>query len=225
MSGPVQVRRTTDVPRGLPSALPPGETLLWEGGPEWRSIAVRALHCRKVAFYFALLTAAVLVRGIAEDLPGTAFGVVVLAIMGCLAVGLLAAFAWMVGRTTVYTITDRRVVLKIGVALGITLNLPFTKIVSAQLRTHRDGTGDIPLTLEGMTRIGFATLWPHVRPWQTRPVQPMLRAIADPAHVARLLADALLAHTEAADAAEAAEAAEAAPPAPATPVEPMLVEG
>lgn len=218
MSGPVQVRRTSNVPNGLPSALPPGETMLWQGAPEWRSIAVRALHCRKVAFYFALLTAVVLVRGVAEDLPGTAFGVVVLAAMGSLAVGLLAGFAYMVGRTTVYTITDRRVVMKIGVALGITLNLPFTKIVAAQLRTHRDGTGDIPLTLEGMTRIGFATLWPHVRPWQTRPVQPMLRAVANPAHVARLLTEALLAHaTPAAPEPDAEPAAQTA--------EPVLVEG
>ena len=33
---------------GLPAALPDGERLLGQGTPEWRALAVRALHVRKV---------------------------------------------------------------------------------------------------------------------------------------------------------------------------------
>ena len=40
---------------GLPAALPAGESLLWQGKPQWRSLAIRALHARKVAIYFLIL--------------------------------------------------------------------------------------------------------------------------------------------------------------------------
>ena len=40
------------------------------------------------------------------------------------AVAILAAMAWGYSWTTVYTITSRRVVMRAGVALPITINLP-----------------------------------------------------------------------------------------------------
>jgi len=43
--------------RGLPASLPEGETLLWQGHPEWRSLALRAFHVGHVAVYFAALAA------------------------------------------------------------------------------------------------------------------------------------------------------------------------
>ena len=42
---------------GLPSALPAGERVVWQGAPDWRSLAVHAFHVRKVAIYFALMLA------------------------------------------------------------------------------------------------------------------------------------------------------------------------
>ena len=43
--------------RGLPEPLPPGETVLWQGSPDWLLLARRAFHVRKVAVYFGLLLA------------------------------------------------------------------------------------------------------------------------------------------------------------------------
>jgi hypothetical protein len=31
---------------GLPAELPAGETMIWQGRPQWRSLAVRAFHIR-----------------------------------------------------------------------------------------------------------------------------------------------------------------------------------
>ena len=45
-----------------------------------------------------------------------------------LAIGIALVFAWASARTTVYTITNRRVVMRFGIALPMTLNLPFTLI-------------------------------------------------------------------------------------------------
>ena len=81
--------------------------------------------------------------------------------------------------------------MRIGIALQINLNLPFKRILSAELKAHRDGTGDIPLQLAGDQRIAYFLLWPHARPWQVRAPQPMLRSIGDADKVAQLLAQAL----------------------------------
>ena len=43
--------------RGLPEYLPEGETLLWQGQPGWRSMALRVFHVRSIGLYFGLLVA------------------------------------------------------------------------------------------------------------------------------------------------------------------------
>jgi hypothetical protein len=42
---------------GLPSDLPPGERVVWQGAPDWKRLAIHAFHVRKVALYFALMLA------------------------------------------------------------------------------------------------------------------------------------------------------------------------
>ena len=62
---------------------------------------------------------------------------------------------------------------------------------SAGLRRLRDGTGDITfLPVEG-TKVYWLMLWPHVRPFNFRRVQPLLRGIDDPDSVARLLVNVI----------------------------------
>ena len=176
---------------GLPGPLPAGETLLWQGAPDWRVLLRRALHVRLVIGYFAILMACCLFGAVSHGSYFMWFSLVTLAALAPLVVGMQALFAYLVARTTVYTVTDKRVVLKLGVALSMSINLPFKAIEAANLRLYPDGSGDIPILLEGLTRIGFTQLWPHVRPWRMNRVQPMLRAIPDARRVAQLLAAAL----------------------------------
>jgi hypothetical protein len=174
---------------GLPGPLPEGENLLWQGSPDWRRLALEALHLRFVMIWFAvlLLWAAVSGSG-ASGIMGT------LAAAGA-AVGLIAFLAWAMARSTIYSITSRRVVLRYGVALPKCINVPFTLIEEAGLRRFRDGTGDLPLQLclRKGDRLGWAMLWPHARPWKISRPQPMLRAVPDADQVASLLSRALLA--------------------------------
>ena len=56
--------------RGLPGDLPEGETILWQGAPNWLTLAEQAFHVRAVAAYFALmllwrLTAGAVIGGVA----------------------------------------------------------------------------------------------------------------------------------------------------------------
>lgn len=178
---------------GLPEALPKGESILWQGGPRTLAVARHVLHADGLAAYFALLFAWQFATGLHDHEAPAAIAAhaAPLALSVALLSFLIGSFAWMVARTTVYTITDRRVVMRIGVVLNVTLNLPFSAIASADLRRHGAGAGDIALTLAGNDRLAWLQLWPHVRPWQLRHPRPMLRALPDAPAVGRLLAQAL----------------------------------
>jgi hypothetical protein len=188
--------------RGLPGDLPAGETILWQGAPQWAALAVHALHVRFVTLYFAALIVAQGLNATLSGAPRAAPAIVLgealwTALAGLAAVGLLCLFAWLVARSSVYTITNRRVVLRVGVAISKAVNLPFAIIEGAALRQHAAGAGDIPLKLKAGTRAGYLLLWPHVRPWRFAEPEPMLRAIPNAAGVAAILAEALGAHARA----------------------------
>ena len=208
---------------GLPEELPRGERLLWQGAPDWRVLAVSVFHVRKVALYFGLLMAWRLVSGLSDgESLWTALGATaLLAPLGAAALGLLCGLAWLTARTTLYSITGKRLVVRFGIALPMTVNLPFALIESASLRRRADGSGDIPLILKRGQRIAYLHIWPHVRPWHfTRP-EPMLRGLREVEGVATILGDAL-----AADAGQAAAGqAAAGTPAQARPARPREAGG
>ncbi len=168
--------------RGLPGDLPPGEVIVWQGAPDWRVFARGALFTRWIAAYFAALVA-LAVAG------GSVTAALLTAGAGLAGLGLLALFALLVARTTVYTLTNKRVVLRVGIALDKCINLPLAVIGSADLRPLGGGFGEIALAPTVPHRLGYAVLWPHVRPWRLRRPEPMLRAVPDAAALAALLAE------------------------------------
>lgn len=176
---------------GLPGELPPGERVLWQGKPEWKALARHTFKVRLLAAYFAVFVGLRLVLGLGQD--GKTLALQVLLAVGlaaaCLAV--LCLMAWANARSTIYTITTRRIVMRIGVALPMTWNLPFKRLAAADLKEHREGNGDIALQLTAPNRIAWLHLWPHVQPWHFVKARPTLRTIAEPSRVAALLADAV----------------------------------
>jgi hypothetical protein len=98
--------------------------------------------------------------------------------------------AWMTARTTVYTLTNQRVVMRLGIVLTVTFNLPLSKIAAADLRTLSGGYGDITLALKGEDRIAWVHLWPSVRPWRITKPEPTLRAVANAERLASELSAA-----------------------------------
>ena len=100
--------------------------------------------------------------------------------------------AWLSSRTTQYTITSRRIIMQFGVALPMTLNIPFRILGAAALRSYADGSGDIPIAISGGDQVAYLMLWPHVRPWRTVRTEPMLRSIEDAKHVSEILARAVV---------------------------------
>jgi len=181
--------------RGLPQMLPPGESILWQGAPDFRTAARRVFHVRKLAVYFAALVIWGLVSAVSDGmgLVETLVSVGVLAALSVAGLALVTLFAWGVARTTVYTVTQRRLVMRIGVALPITFNIPFAKIEQAAVKLNDDGSGDIALRLVPGERLAYLVMWPHARPWRFARVEPSLRGLADVEAVAQKLARAVAA--------------------------------
>ena len=163
--------------RGLPERPPEDETILWQGKPDAWALAKSALLFWWVMGYFAFLALWRLVAAIDIMPVGQAVGLsVTFIILGAIVGALLYFTAWVQARATVYTVTNKRVAMRVGAALTITLNLPYTQIGSADVDLRKDGTGTIVLSTLGDVQFAYLVLWPHVRPWRF-PARPALRCI------------------------------------------------
>jgi hypothetical protein len=179
--------------RGLPGVLPEGETILWQGAPRWFDLATEAFHIRAVAGYFTAMLAWRTVEAVAhgEAARTAVLSALSVAPLALAAIGLLAGLAWLNSRTTVYTITNKRVVLRFGAAVPKAINIPFGIIESAALKAAADGAGDVALTLKSPNRLALLHIWPHARPWRLATPQPTLRALPNASAAAGVLADAM----------------------------------
>jgi hypothetical protein len=178
---------------GLPGRLPEGEQVLWQSGPSWRALARHAFHIRLVAVYFSVLVGWRVLGSMmsGHDLRYALVSAASCVLLGALGVALFCLFAWLIARTTTYTITQKRIVLTYGMALPKSLNLPFSAIESADMKLHADGTGDIALRLPAAKRLSYLLLWPHVRAGAQGRAQPVLRCIPAPNEASEILAKAV----------------------------------
>ena len=193
---PAAAPQMSEKPGSLPGDLPMGEKLLWQGSPNWRSMALHAMHVRGIAIYFAIILAWCLMSALttAGNTPAAALiSTARLAGFAAVPVALLTLYAWLTAWVTTYTVTTRRVVIRMGLAMPLSLNIPFSKVNGADAKIRKDGTGDITLQLSEKSKLGYVVLWPHVRPWRMARPEPMLRAIPDAARVAQFLARGLAA--------------------------------
>jgi hypothetical protein len=166
--------------RGLPEVLPEDEHIRWQSSPDWKRMVLSALHVRLALIYFAVFAAAAVFRDdLAAAIAMVGFALVVTAFF--------ALYAYGVERTCVYTLTNKRIVLRIGVALNKCINIPLSEIASADLKPLGGGAGNIVLTLKGRPIMGYTMLWPHARSLRIVRPQPMLRAIPEAESVAKLL--------------------------------------
>ena len=178
---------------GVESPLPDGESILWQAKPERSALALHAFHARKIALYFLALIclSAIFARGEAEPLTFFLNSAKWLALGGAMACTFAFTVAALASRTTLYAITERRVVMKIGIALPIVLNIPLNIIDGVDIKRRPDGTGDVALRLANKSRVAFAVLWPHARAWHVRYPEPLLRGVTNVDAVGATLKQAL----------------------------------
>jgi hypothetical protein len=163
---------------GTPAA---DEKVLWKGRPTHRVLARTAFHTRTLGLYMAALA----VIGVATGRYDAALVAGGLAVV---LVALLSFLAWLSARSTLYILTDARLIMRIGMAIETRINIPLKQVKAAHLRDRGAGHGDIAFELNGDRLLGYVLLWPHVRPWRYAHPQPMLRAVPDAAALAQMIA-------------------------------------
>jgi Bacterial PH domain len=184
------------IPEGLPDHLPEGEKLIWQGKPDWKRLAINAFHVRKVAAYFAVV---ILGQGALRLANGASWAealqaVPVLTGLALAACAILLALAYASAKTTRYTLTSKRALMKVGIALPVIINLPFRQIDGVSFANTGAACGTIVFKTGGETRLAYLLLWPHAKPWYLTKPQPAFRDIPDVEAVASRLAFALGGH-------------------------------
>lgn len=167
-------------PMGTPTS---DERVLWKGRPNLPVLTRTAFHMGGFAVYFTLLIGLAFVFG-------NTSGALFLAGLGIAGGIVLQIIAWRSASSTLYILTDTRLILRIGMAIEMRINIPLKHIRSANLNMRGKNHGDIALELGGDRILGYLLLWPHVRPFHFNRPQPMLRAIPDAQKFASLLAEA-----------------------------------
>jgi Bacterial PH domain len=180
---------------GLPTYLPDGETLIWQGSPDAKGVARRILHTRAVALYFGVLASYPVASAVASgtslvSAAGTSLRIIIIA---ATAIGILTVVARLIAKTTIYSLTSKRIVMRYGIAFPITLNIPFNEIAAIDCKAYPNDSSDIALSTSGPLRMSYLNLWPHARSWEVDPAQPALRMLADGQSIARMVAEAMIA--------------------------------
>ena len=171
---------------GIGEPLPSGEAVLWSASPAPLPFAARVLKLKWVGLWFLALG---VWRGIEAAQAGAGVEGAVLKALGqlplaCAALTLLCALGYAMARSTTYAVTQRRVVLQVGIALPITVNLPLRFIDGAAVQPVSGGTGDLHLTLAPGSKTHSAALWPNVRTASDGRVQPVMRNVPEAALLA-----------------------------------------
>jgi hypothetical protein len=176
---------------GLPEVLPDGESLVWQGRPTVGAMLKRVFFVPQLALYFGLLIGGHTIYRLTESVPlAQVLGTFVW--QSGLAATVLLLLVWLArayARSILYTLTSARLVVRSGVALPMMVNIPIEQLIAADLRVHRDGTGDILLRATADRQLYWVLLWPNVSAWYSRPVRPCLRGLSDPHLAAKAFAD------------------------------------
>jgi hypothetical protein len=177
---------------GLPERLPSDEFIVWQGSPDIGTLASSAFHFKKLVLYFVVLIGACAWPSLEESAGYMAvlLSIKWIAPLALIGLGSVWLLAYMTSRTTVYTLTNKRMVMRLGIVFTVSFNFPLKQVAAADVRMLQNGFGDITLALKGSDRIAWVHLWPSVRPWRINKPEPTLRAIPNVQEVSVKLSDA-----------------------------------
>lgn len=184
--------------RGLPASLPEGEDILWQGRAHGKTLILHAFHIRTITIYLAV---AAVIKGGLDVSQGTPMAqvlenVLTTALLAGIAVLILSLLGWHMAQKSLFTITNKRVVFRHGIAFRKYINLPFQEIVKVDMRRHASGYGDLALQISEKATVPYLHLWPFARPMRVNNTVPLIRAVDHVEDVGRLLIGAIARATD-----------------------------
>ena len=178
------------LPKEFGKSIPSEEKICWDGSPDWRSFGYQVFGIKYLFIYF-IVTALYAVSQIESSFSFSAFSINYLPyfLSGVFAGSILLVLAYVAARHTYYVITERRIVIRTGVALVFLLNVPFKNILSIDKQVLARGRGNIAFKAKSKKRIPYFSCWPSVRSGSFVEPVPAFRSITDIEHVGKIVAN------------------------------------
>ena len=177
-----------EAPNNILDAIPNGESILWKGRPSLWGFSWNLFGLKWITLYLGILSIVSVARFFASDFY-TAFYVDFLPffLSGIFASIILIGLAATQTYSTVYIITENRVIIKTGAALSFLISMPFKKIKEVNLQKRGASIGTISFELLSEKRVPYISCWPSVRPWKFKRTQPAFSCIGSVDEVATIL--------------------------------------
>ena len=177
-----------EAPKNILDAIPNGESILWKGRPSLWGFSWNLFGLKWITLYLSILSIVSVARFFASDFY-TAFYVDFLPffLSGIFASIILIGLAATQTYSTVYIITENRVIIKTGAALSFLISMPFKKIKEVNLQKRGASIGTISFELLSEKRVPYISCWPSVRPWKFKRTQPAFSCIGSVDKVATIL--------------------------------------
>ena len=183
-----------EVHKNILDAIPEGESILWKGKPSFWGFSWYFFGLKLLAFYLIILSVVFAARLTVTDFF-TAFVVDFLPFLlsGILTSFILMALAKIQSQSSVYIITENRVIIKSGAALSFLISMPFKKIKAVNLQKRKGSLGTISFELNSGKRVPYISCWPSVRPWRFKKTEPAFSCIENVDEVATILRKSVMA--------------------------------
>ena len=168
------------LPDEVRKSIPNKEKIHWIGKPSWASFGYQVFGIKYLIFYF-ILSALYAVSQVDPVFTFFAFLVnfIPFLMSGVFAACILFVLAYLTASHTHYVITEKRIVIRTGVALVFLLNVPIKNIISIDKQRLAGGRGNLSFTAKSKKRIPFVSCWPSVKSGSFIEPIPAFRSISN----------------------------------------------
>ena len=183
-----------EVHKNILDAIPEGESILWKGKPSFWGFSWYFFGLKLLAFYMIILSLVFAARLTVTDFFTAFVGdFLPFLVSGILTSCILMALAKIQSQSSVYIITENRVIIKSGAALSFLISMPFKKIKAVNLQKRKGSLGTISFELNSGKRVPYISCWPSVRPWRFKNTEPAFSCIENVDEVATILRKSVMA--------------------------------
>ena len=178
------------LPEEVGKSIPAGENICWEGKPDWKSFGYHSFGIKYLIFYFVISAFyAVSQLELAFSFSSFLVRYIPFVISGVIAGIILYLLAYLIASHTCYVITEKRVVIRTGVALVFLLNIPLNKVVSIDKQSLTRGRGNLSFKSQFKKRIPYFSCWPSVKNGSFLEPVPAFRSVANVEEVGKIVSE------------------------------------
>jgi hypothetical protein len=185
------------LPDEVGKAIPLEEKIYWTGKPNWKSFGYHAFGIKYFLIYFFVCA----LYAVSQIESSFSFERLLInytpyLVSGTLAAMIIFLLAYFSARHTCYVITEKRIVIRTGVALVFLLNMPFKNILSIDMKVLAQGRGNLTFKVRSKKRIPFFSCWPSVKAGVFLEPVPAFRSIMDIEKVGQTISEIALLNRE-----------------------------